>query len=150
MIWLDEATFNQRVVEMTARFDHLGEPTFRDAGSATAYRSLQWLVVCPYSEHEIARFQYDEYYERSDAGWQMVKYAYDFLEVQRKSRLSFHWHPVADPTPIPHAHCEPEVGNPQHEHYRHIPLTIQEAFEEHVRWWASDTDLTCDDLRPLI
>ena len=135
---------------MTARFDHLGETRFRDAGSATDFRSFQWLVVCPYAQLELARFQYDEYYERSGGGWQMVKYAYDFLEVKRNSRLSFHYHPVAEPSPVPHAHCEPEVGKPEHEHFRYIELTIREALEEHERWWATDTDLTCERLRPLI
>jgi hypothetical protein len=149
LIWLSEGALNQRVVEMTARFDNLGETAFRDEGSATDYRWLQWLAVCPYSGLELARFQYDEYLKRSGSGWRMVKYAYDFLELNRNCRLSFHYHPVADPTPVPHAHCEPEVGNPEHPHYRYIELTIQEALEEQVKWWATDTDLTCERLRPL-
>ena len=150
MIWLSEAGLNERVVEMTARFDHIGETTVRDEGSATDYRWLQWLATCPYSGLDLARFQYDEYYERSGGGWQMVKYAYDFLESRRSSRLSFHHHPVIDPVSIPHAHCEPEVGRPAHEHYRYIELTIHEALEEHMQWWATDTDLSCEGLRPLL
>ena len=135
---------------MTARFVRLGETTIRDEGSAQQYRWLQWLAVCPYPSLELGRFQYDEYYERSDGGWQMVKYAYDFLELRRNAHLSIHYHPVTDPTPVSHAHCEPEVGNPEYEHYRYIELTIQEALEEHERWWATDTDLTCERLRPLL
>jgi hypothetical protein len=150
LIWLSEGEFNQRAVELTARFDHLGETTLRDAGSATEYRWVRWLAVCPYPEFEHARFQYDEYYERDEGGWRMVKYAYDFFESRRNSRLSFHWHPVIDPAPVPHAHCEPDVGAPEHDHYRYIELTIHEALEEHEKWWASDTDLTCERLRPLI
>lgn len=150
MIWISEGDLNQRVVEMTTRFDRLGETTIRDAGGATDYRWLQWLAWCPYPETEMARFQYDEYYERSGGGWQMVKYEYDFLERARRSRLAFHMHPVAAPPPTAHAHCEPELGNPAHEHYRYIELSIHEALEEHVNWWASDTDLTCERLRPLL
>jgi len=149
LIWLSEAELNQRVVEMTARFDHLGETTVRDEGGATDYRWLQWLALCPYAELDMARLQYDEYYERSGAGWQMVKYAYDFLEVVRNSRLSFHSHPIVVPTPVPHAHCEPVVGSPEHDHYRYIELAIHEALEEHLQWWASDTDLSCEGLRPF-
>jgi hypothetical protein len=150
LIWISEGDLNQRVVEMTTRFDRLGETTIRDAGGATDYRWLQWLARCPYPETEMARFQYDEYYERSGGGWQMVKYEYDFLERARRSRLAFHMHPVAAPPPTAHAHCEPELGNPAHEHYRYIELSIHEALEEHVNWWASDTDLTCERLRPLL
>jgi hypothetical protein len=47
-------------------------------------------------------------------------------------------------------HCEPEQGKPAHNHYRFDELNIQEALEEHMMWWASDTDLSCDDLRPLL
>jgi hypothetical protein len=150
LIWISEGDLNQRVVEMTTRFDRLGETTIRDAGGATDYRWLQWLARCPYPETEMARFQYDEYYERSGGGWQMVKYEYDFLERARRSRLAFHMHPVAAPPPTAHAHCEPELGNPAHEHYRYIELSIHEALEEHVNWWASDADLTCERLRPLL
>jgi hypothetical protein len=80
----------------------------------------------------------------------MVKYAYDFLELKRNARLSFHYHPVTDPIPVPHAHYEPKLGHPEHEHYRYVELTIHEALEDHERWWASDTDLTCERLRPLL
>lgn len=135
---------------MTARFDHLGETFVRDEGASTGYRWLQWTSVAPYAGMELGRFQYDEYFERSGGGWAMIKYAYDFLEVVRNSRLAFHWHPVIDPRPTPHAHCEPRAGEPAHEHYRHVELTIHEALEEHVKWWASDIDLTCEGLRPLI
>jgi hypothetical protein len=31
-----------------------------------------------------------------------------------------------------------------------IELSIYEALEEHVNWWASETDLTCERLRPLL
>lgn len=150
MTWVSEGNLNQRVVEMTARFDRLGETTIRDAGGATNYRWIQWIARSPYPEGEMGRFQYDEYYERSDGGWQMVKYEYDFLEMKRTSRLAFHMHPVAEPAPTPHAHCEPELGAPEHEHYRYIELTIYEALEEHEKWWATDTDLTCERLRPLL
>lgn len=150
MIWISEGDLNQRVVEMTARFDRLGETIIRDAGGATDYRWVQWLARCPYPENELARFQYDEYYERSGGGWQMVKYQYDFLEAARGSRLAFHLHPVTAPAPTAHAHCEPQLGNPEHEHYRYIELAIYEALEEHVSWWASETDLTCERLRPLL
>lgn len=150
MIWISEGDLNQRVVEMTARFDRLGETTIRDAGGATDYRWIRWLARCPYPESEMGRFQYDEYYERSGAGWQMVKYGYDFLEIVRGSGSAFHQHPVAGPVPTAHAHCEPELGNPEHEHYRYIELSIYEALEEHVNWWASETDLTCERLRPLL
>jgi hypothetical protein len=147
---MSEGDLNQRVVEMTARFDRLGETTIRDAGGATDYRWIQWLARCPYPESEMARFQYDEYYERSDGGWQMVKYEYDFIETARNSRLAFHMHPVTVPAPTAHAHCEPEIGNPEHEHYRYIELSVHEALEEHVTWWASETELTCERLRPLL
>lgn len=149
MIWISEGDLNQRVVDMTARFDRLGETTIRDAGGATEYRWLQWIARCPYPESEMARFQYDEYYERSDGGWKMVKYEYDFIEVTRSSRLAFHLHPVTVPAPVSHAHCEPILGSPAHEHYRYIELAVYEALEEHERWWATDTDLTCERLRPL-
>lgn len=134
---------------MTTRFDRLGETTFRDEGSATDYRWLQWHAVCPYPGLELARLQYDESFERSDGGWRMVKYAYDFLELKRRSRLSFHYHPVSESTPAPHAHCESKIGKPEYEHYRYIELTVHEALEEHLTWWAADTDLTCERLRPL-
>lgn len=150
MIWVSEGDLNQRVVEMTARFDRLGETTIRDAGSATEYRWVQWLARCPYPESEMARFQYDEYFERSGAGWQMVKYEYDFLEIARNSRLAFHMHPVNVSAATAHAHCEPELGNPKHEHYRYIELSIVEALEELVDWWATDTDLDCERLRPFL
>jgi hypothetical protein len=149
LTWIPEGDLNQRVVEMTARFDRLGETIIRDAGGATDYRWIQWTARCPFPESELARFQYDEYYERSDGGWQMVKYQYDFLETARSSRLAFHKHPIAAPAPTPHAHCEPELGIPEHEHYRFIELSIYEAIEEHELWWATDTDLTCERLRPL-
>lgn len=74
LIWISEDDLDHRVVDVTARFDRLGETTMRDAGGATEYRWLQWMTRCPYPESEIARFQYDEYYERSDGGWQMVKH----------------------------------------------------------------------------
>jgi hypothetical protein len=149
-MWLAESSLNQRVVEMTARFDHIGETFVRDEGSATGYRWLQMTSIAPYAGMELGRFQYDEYFERSGGGWEMVKYAYDFLEVVRNSRLAFHWHPVMEPAQTPHAHCEPAAGDPEHEHYRFIELTMHEALEEHMRWWASDTELTCEGLRPLI
>ena len=149
MNWISEGDLNQRVVEMAARFDRLGETTIRDAGGATDYRWIQWIARCPYPESEMARFQYDEYYERSDGGWQMVKYEYDFIEATRSSRLAFHMHPVTVPAATSHAHCEPKLGSPEHEHYRYIELSIHEALEEHEKWWATDTDLTCERLRPL-
>jgi hypothetical protein len=80
----------------------------------------------------------------------MVKYSYDFLETRRNSRLAFHAHPLLTLSWTPHAHCEPEQGRPSHDHYRFIELTIYEALEEHMTWWASDTDLTCDNLRPIL
>jgi len=135
---------------MTARFDHIGETFVRDEGAATGYRWLQWTAIAPYASLELGRFQYDEYYEQSGGGWTMVKYAYDFLDVTRNSRLSFHAHPVNELVPTPHAHCEPEAGRPAHHHYRFIELTVHEALEEHMKWWASDTDLTCERLKPLI
>lgn len=141
---------NQRVVEVTARFDDIGETWIRDEGSATGYRWLQWSVISPYAGLEIGRFQYDEFYERDGAGWTMVKYAYDFLETVRNSRLAFHAHQVLQATWTPHVHCEPEQGNPVHDHYRFYEIAIQEAIEEHMKWWASDTDLTCEGLRPLL
>ena len=150
MIWLSEGGLHERVVEMTARFDRLGETTVRDEGGATDYRWLQWLAVCPYPEMELGRFQYDEFYERSGGGWQMVKYAYDLLELARNSRIALHNHLLTGPTPVPHAHCEPEVGYPEHDHYRFVELTVQEALEEHLRWWASETELTCERLWPLV
>lgn len=134
---------------MTARFDDIGETWIRDEGSATGYRWLQWSVISPYAGLEHGRFQYDEFYQRYGPGWTMVKYSYDFLEVVRNSRLAFHAHPVLKPTWTPHVHCEPEQGNPAWEHYRFYELTIQEALEEHMKWWASDTDLTCEGFRPL-
>ncbi len=149
MIWISEGDLNQRVVATIARFDRLGETTIRDAGGATDYRWVQWIAQCPFPESEMARFQYDEYYERSGGGWQMVKYEYDLLEMTRSSRLAFHMHPVTVPAPTSHAHCEPELGSPHHEHYRYIELSIYEALEEHERWWATDTDLTCERLRSL-
>lgn len=150
MIWLSEAAINQRAVEMTARFDDIGETVARDEGAATGYRWLQWGVVAPYAGLDLGRFQYDEYYQQQDGGWAMVKYAYDFLDVRRESRLAFHAHPVYRQEPTAHAHCEPEQGKPAHHHYRFDELTIHEALEEHMKWWASDTDLTCADLRPLL
>ena len=108
MIWLAEAASNQRVVEMTARFDEIGETAARDEGAATGYRWLQWGAVAPYVGLELGRFQYDEYYQQQGGGWAMVKYAYDFLEVRRDSRLAFHAHRVHRPEPTPHVHCEPE------------------------------------------
>jgi hypothetical protein len=150
LIWISEGDLNQRVVEMTARFDRLGETVVRDAGGATDYRWIQWLARCPFPESEMARFQYDEYYERSDGGWQMVKYEYDFIETTRSSRLAFHMHPVTERATTSHAHCEPSLGRPEHEHYRYIELSIYEGLEEHEKWWATDTDLTCERLRPLL
>jgi hypothetical protein len=61
-----------------------------------------------------------------------------------------HLHPVTALAPTAHAHCEPKLGTPDHEHYRYIELSIYEALEEHVNWWASETDLTCERLRPLL
>lgn len=141
---------NQRLVDVTTRFDNLGDTTVTDAGASTGYRKLQWLVVAPFPEHEQARFQYDEYYEQDRGGWAMVKYAYDLLEVTRNSRLAFHSHQIREPTPTPHVHCEPEQGNPAHHHFRFFEMSIYEALEEHQKWWASDTDLDCGGLRPLL
>lgn len=149
MIWLSEAHINQRIVEVTARFDDIGETYIQDQGASTGYRWLQWSVVSPYAGAEQGRFQYDEYYQRDGGGWAMVKYTYDFLEVVRNSRLAFHMHQVLRPEPESHAHCEPEQGTPEYDHYRYIELSIHEAIEEHMTWWASGTDLTCDGLRPF-
>lgn len=150
MIRLSEASVNQRVVEMTARFDNIGETVVRDEGGATRYRWLQWAVVALYRGVELGSFQFDEYYERDGGGWAMVKYAYDFVEMTRSSRLAFHSHPLLRTEPTPHVHCEPELGHPAHDHYRFDELTIYEALEEHLKWWAADTDLTCEELRPLL
>lgn len=79
-----------------------------------------------------------------------MKYEYDFLEIARNSRLAFHMHPVSVPAATAHAHCEPGIGSPEHEHYRYIELSIFEALEEHVDWWATDTDLDCERLRPFL
>lgn len=79
----------------------------------------------------------------------MVKYEYDVMEMTRNSRIALHVHPVTAPAPTAHAHCEPILGIPVHEHYRHIELTIHEALEEHLDRWARDIDLTCERLRPL-
>ena len=135
---------------MTARFDDIGETLVRDEGSATGYRWLQWGVVAPYAGLELGRFQYDEYYEQDGGGWAMVKYAYDFLELTRNSRLAFHAHPVTREEATPHVHCEPEQGSPANHHYRFDELTIYEAVDEHMKWWASETDLSCAELRPLL
>jgi hypothetical protein len=150
LIWISEAQINRRIVEITARFDDIGETYIQDDGASTGYRHLQWSVVSPYAGMEQGRFQYDEYYQADGGGWEMVKSSYDFLEVRRGSRLAFHMHPVLDPECTPHVHCEPTTGSPEYDHYRFYELSIQEAIEEHMKWWASDTALSCDELRPLL
>ncbi len=149
MTVLSEAALNLRVVDMTARFDNIGETVIQDVGAATGYRLLQWKVVAPYEGAVMGRFQYDEWYELQAAQWSMVKYAYDFLKTVRHSRLAFHAHPLLTRNWTPHVHCEPQLGTPTHSHYRFPEVTIYEALEEHQRWWASDTDLTCSALYPL-
>lgn len=125
-----------------------GDPTARHAYIRDG-RRIQWRIEIPDDYTVLAHFVYTEWFERRDAGWQMVKYHYDYFDDLHSGRRGYHCHHLDGVEEVPHAHCEVPIGTAPSPHYRYYVLDLLEAHEEFARICAADEGVSCDDLRPM-
>jgi hypothetical protein len=147
---LSRQRFEQRDSTITSVLAATGSVRHEDAGRGSGRRSIRFVVEAPGIGLDIlARFKYEEWYERERAGWTLVRYHYDYWDHARGGRLGYHWHRVDLRDPVYHAHCE-EPGSPRgHPHYRFYELGLLEAHAAFVRLYASEQAVDCSALHPL-
>jgi hypothetical protein len=142
--------FEQRLATITSVLTSTGRVQIEDAGRRTRRRSVRFAVEAPGGPlPALARFKYEEWYERDRTGLRLVRYHYDYRDTVRGGRLAYHWHRLARRDPVHHAHCETSSASPAHAHYRFYEMDLLEAHADFVRLYAAEEPIDCSGLRPL-
>jgi hypothetical protein len=143
---LSDHEIEQRRATMTSKLEALGDVTTSDTPGARGRRPIELNADAPGADMpRLASFRYREVFERSGERWQLIAYAYEYLDRVRGGRRAYHWH-----DDLIHAHCvDPEAGRTGG-HYRAVPLDVFEAHDEFARIYLAGGTVRCDDLRPLL
>lgn len=143
--------FEKRIAFTSSILNATGQLRFEDVGRKSRQRYVRFDVEAPgASLAPLARFKYEEWYERDQTGWRLSRYHYDYLDQVRAGRLGYHWHRLNGREPVHHAHCEQPDHGPADPHYRFYEMDLLEAHEEFVRLYASEGAVDCSSLRPLV
>jgi hypothetical protein len=122
-----------------------------DAGRKSGQRHIRFAVDAPGAMAPgLARFKYEEWYERDRAGWRLSRYHYDYWNRLHGGRLGYHWHRLDRRDATDHAHCEPPDSESAPGHFRFYEMDLFEAHEEFIRLYASEEPIDCASLRPLV
>lgn len=151
---LTDAEVRARFERIIRHLDHWGDVVATDSGRRRDRRLLEFSVLAPggglIAE---AKELFREYYRRSSSGdWEVVKYTYEYLDIQRSRRLAFHVHDLAGRKRVAHAHCEDSTDIPETERSAHLRAIEYEAREAHavfMRLYAAGVAPDCDDFLPL-
>lgn len=139
----------QRIVQVQTRLEDFGDLRWSDSGSARARRRLLFELDAPgYDLPTAAYFKYAEWYVRRGDEWELVKYHYDYFDRALDHRFAYHRHDVGKLGNVAHSHCGPASEDPP-AHYRSYEVTLWEANEEFMDWYAGDLAVDCTGMRPL-
>lgn len=152
-----DAQLRVRRNRLTDFLDAWGDLAVADIGSRTNARMLEFVLECPGAELPAeVHARYREYYRREQgSGWDLAKYAYEYIDVNRSRRLAYHMHDIGPRHRVPHAHCEGakslagERSRDDRHQLRMVELDLREAHEEFMRLWAADRAPDCARFRPL-
>ena len=139
----------QRIVRVQTLLEDFGDLRWQDSGSSRGKRRLVFDLDSPgYDLPTEAHFKYAEWYVRSERGWQLAKYHYDYFDRAADQRFGYHLHDIGRAMNVPHSHCGPGHEDPP-AHYRSYEVTIFEANEEFMEWYAGELTIDCTSMRPL-
>jgi hypothetical protein len=151
---LTSGALNDRFDRMIRHLDHWGTVDAHDHGRTRPRRVLEFQLEVPGDGLAVdARALFREYYDRGRTGtWTLIKYTYEYADLVRAWRLSYHFHPIGGGPPVPHAHCEPGDGLRRTEsahHFRSLEYDLREANAAFMRLHAAGRAPDCYELLPL-
>ena len=150
---LTKGRLNARFARMLRHLEHWGDVEAHDRGASGQLRVFEFQLDTPADGPTEARAFFQERYERTaSAGWELVQYAYDYVDLDRRWRQAFHLHPIGGPSSIAHAHCEPGLDLRRDEsprHFRAVEYDLREANALFMRLYADGRSPACDELLPL-
>lgn len=144
---------DDRLARIASHLAHWGDVSVRDLGQSRERRLLEFLLIAPgHALEPEAKALFREYYRRHGADWNVAKYTYEYLDLNRSWRLAYHLHEVAGGSTVAHAHCEPATEFASAEgsnHLRAVEYDLREANAEFMRLYASDRAPDCASFLPL-
>ena len=134
--------------------DVWGDLTIDDAGEATGWRRLEYLVRAPGHDlpDEVVVRHRESYRMTKRGDWLIAKYTYEYLDLLRGRRLAYHMHDLGRRQRVPHAHCgaaDSLDDDDDRDHLRAVELDSREAHTIFMQIYASGSELDCSSFLPL-
>ena len=152
MTLLSPHAFEQRLVQLETRLDHLGLATISVSG--TRHRQIRAVAIAPgvAGLPDLARFAYEEWFRRlSDRSLLRVKYNYNYFDLAAGASRGYHLHELSPGAgPVPHAKCAaPDGTGDPNAHFFAYEVDLWAAHDEFERQYASGQPIDCRGLTPL-
>ena len=152
MTLLSPHAFEQRLIQLETRLDHLGRTTITVGGGK--HRTTRSVAIAPgvAGLPDLARFAYEEWFRRlTDGSLLRVRYNYNYFDLVAGAHRGYHLHAIRPGAgPVPHAKCAAGdgIGDPA-EHYFAYEVDLWAAHDEFERQYAAGQPIDCRGLTAL-
>ena len=152
MTLLSPHAFEQRLIQLETRLDHLGTTTIGLSGGK--HKAIRAVAVAPGVSGltDLARFAYEEWFRRlADGSLLRVKYNYNYFDLAEGASRGYHLHEIkSGGGPVPHAKCAAGDGLADPDaHYFAYEIDLWAAHDEFERHYASGQSIDCRGLIAL-
>ena len=152
MTLLSPHAYEQRVIQLETRLDHLGLTSITLSG--TRHRHIRAVAIAPgvAGLPDLARFAYEEWFLwLSGQSLVRVKYNYNYFDLAAGASRGYHLHELSPGGgPVPHAKCASldGIGDPN-AHYFAYEVDLWAAHDEFERQYAAGQPIDCRGLIAL-
>lgn len=152
MTLLSPHAFEQRLVQLETRLDHLGTTTITLSGGN--HKVIRAVAMAPgvAGLPDLARFAYEEWFRRlADGSLLRVRYNYNYFDLAAGASRGYHLHEIKQGAgPVPHAKCVAGDGiGDSDAHYFAYEVDLWAAHDEFERQYAAGQPIDCRGLTTL-